>query len=284
MAKRRRETTEKKINQRLKEGRGQGSGVEYQPWLRIQDVPSQGLVHRIKGWKTGRVHHLLSRLELSYFLILDWSLQVMDIREQYPLLPLMETLALAEQCGVRHPTDPRSKAPIVMTTDFLVILQGARWPVEQARTVKPVAALLSQRTQEKLEIERRYWARRQVDWGIVTEREIPQVLANNLELLRSYRDLNHRSDLDETQVQAVETVLAGYMMSGEVPLREAATRCDRCLGLEPGMSLTVAYHLLATRQWQTDLNERLDPARPRAIQTRLQGDHASQKGTTSCCA
>jgi hypothetical protein len=284
MAKRRRETTEKKINQRLKEGRGQGQGSEYQPWLRTQDVPSLGLVHRIKGWKTRRVHHLLSRLELSYFLILDWSLQVVDIREQYPLLPLPETLALAEQCGVRHPTDPVSKAPIVMTTDFLVIQQGARWPVEQARTVKPVAALLSQRTQEKLEIERRYWARRQVDWGIVTEREIPQVLVTNLELLRSYRDLTDRIDLGGTQVQAVEAALAVYIMNGEVPLREAAAHCDHRLGLEPGVSLTVAYHLLATRRWQTDLNRPIDPARPRAIQTRLRGHNVSQKGTFPCCA
>ena len=284
MAKRRRETTEKNIEQRLKEGRGQGAGAAYQPWLRIQDVPSQGLVHRIKGWKTGRVHHLLSKLELAYFLILEWSPQVVDIREQYPLLPLAETVTLAEQCGVRHPTDPRSKAPIVMTTDFLVILSGQRWPVEQARTVKPVTALANQRTREKLEIERRYWARRQVDWGIVTEREIPQVLANNLELLRSYRDLSGRLTLAEAQLKAVEVIVAAYIMNMDVPLREAAARCDQRLDLEAGTSLTVAYHLLATRQWQTDLNRPLDPAQFRPIQTRSTSDQAAQKGTSPCCA
>ncbi|HEX5080458.1 MAG TPA: hypothetical protein VFY40_00325, partial [Blastocatellia bacterium] len=38
-------------------GFGQGEGSAYKPWLRVQDIPSLGRVHRIKGWKHGRVHH-----------------------------------------------------------------------------------------------------------------------------------------------------------------------------------------------------------------------------------
>ena len=54
---------------------------------------------RIKGWKSGRVHHLLSLLELRWFYVLDWNLEVIDVREQYPLLPLEETLAIAADRG-----------------------------------------------------------------------------------------------------------------------------------------------------------------------------------------
>jgi len=82
------------IEKRLKEGRGQGKGGNYNPWLHIQDVASQGLVTRIKGRKTGRVHHLLSKFETEYFYALEWSDVVTDIREQYPLLPLKETLEI----------------------------------------------------------------------------------------------------------------------------------------------------------------------------------------------
>ncbi len=81
MAKRKRITNQTTIEKRINEGRGQGRGGDYQPWLLIQDVPSQGLATRIKGWKTKRVHHLLSNLELSYFYILEWSPVVFDIRE-----------------------------------------------------------------------------------------------------------------------------------------------------------------------------------------------------------
>jgi hypothetical protein len=88
MAKRSRKTDQAVIDRRIKEGRGQGTGAEYTPWLYVQDVPSNGLAHRIKGWKTKREHHFFSTLERDYFYVLEWSPFVIDIREQYPLLPL----------------------------------------------------------------------------------------------------------------------------------------------------------------------------------------------------
>ena len=105
--------------------------------------------------KTRRVHHFLSQLELNYFYLLEWSEKVVDIREQYPLLPIEETVAIAQQCQIRHPVDPKTKNPIVMTTDFL-ISQMIAFTKEQARTVKTAADLQSERTIEKLEIERQY--------------------------------------------------------------------------------------------------------------------------------
>ena len=65
--------SEKLIEQRIKDGRGQGYGEKYQPWLRVQDVPSDGRSHRIFSHKTKRIHHLLSDLELATFLLFDWS-------------------------------------------------------------------------------------------------------------------------------------------------------------------------------------------------------------------
>ena len=65
--------SEKLIEQRIKDGRGQGYGEKYQPWLRVQDVPSDGRSHRIFSHKTKRIHHLLSDLELATFHLFDWS-------------------------------------------------------------------------------------------------------------------------------------------------------------------------------------------------------------------
>jgi hypothetical protein len=127
MAKRRVRWTKESIERRLAEGWGDGTGINYQQWLRVQDVPSKGRIHRIKGCKTGRVHHLLSDLEAKVFYAFDFSLSVIDIREQFPLLPLEDTLAIAEECGVPHPTDPRTKHPVVMTTDLLV----TKWSIHQ---------------------------------------------------------------------------------------------------------------------------------------------------------
>lgn len=119
MAKRKRQTNELSNEKKLKQGRGAGSGESYKPWLHIQDVASRGLSTRIKGMKTNRVHHLLSRLELYCFYNFDWSEQVIDIREQYPL-DQEETLAIAKMLNIKHPRVPRTRDWVVMTTDFLV--------------------------------------------------------------------------------------------------------------------------------------------------------------------
>nr|WP_255193827.1 TnsA endonuclease N-terminal domain-containing protein [Brevibacillus laterosporus] len=42
------------------------------------------------------------------------------MREQFPLLPLEETIVIANELGINHPTDPKTGSPIVMTTDFLL--------------------------------------------------------------------------------------------------------------------------------------------------------------------
>jgi hypothetical protein len=261
MAKRKRSTDLQTVAKRLKEGRGDGRGASYQPWLQIQDVPSQGLASRIKGWKTGREHHLMSNLESSYLFVLDWSPLVLDIREQFPLLPLEETQEIAEQCGFDHPTDPRTQQSVVMTTDFLINLKQGDREIEHARTIKPAADLRSQRTLEKLEIERRYWKCRNVDWGIVTEHEIPKTLVENLKWLRACYWLEDLAPLDQADIARIETVLTPQILQGKSALTKITNACDDQLGLSPGISLSVVRYLIANRRWQVDMNQRIQPSK-----------------------
>ena len=93
---------EAKIARLHKEGRGQGHGAEYRPWLTVQDVPSRGRSQRPLGVVTGRAHHLLSDLERKTFLAIEFRDDVRDIREQFPL-DVEETCAIAEQAGIRRP-------------------------------------------------------------------------------------------------------------------------------------------------------------------------------------
>ncbi|MEA5497541.1 TnsA endonuclease N-terminal domain-containing protein [Limnoraphis robusta Tam1] len=262
MAKRSRSSSSTVIEQRLKEGRGQGKGENYNPWLHTQDVASQGLAIRIKGWKTSRVHHLLSKLEGQYFYVLEWSEIVSDIREQYPLLPLTETLAIAEQLNISHPSDPYSKEPVVMTTDFLITSQrNFINPIDQARTIKYAKDLQSQRTLEKLEIERCYWQKRNIDWGIVTEREIPKTVVENIKWLHTYLDATELLPLTQRELDRIEIVLARLVIEANSSLTNITNLCDDQLGIEPGTSLSVVRHLLANRKWTTNMNKAIIPSK-----------------------
>ncbi len=49
-----------------------------------------------------------------------------------------------------------------------------------ARTVKSSKELEDKRVIEKFEIEREYWKRKNIDWGIVTEKDIPAEMADNI--------------------------------------------------------------------------------------------------------
>lgn len=262
MAKRKRMTNQKSINKRIKEGRGIGRLANYKPWLHIQDVPSKGLSARIKGWKTERVHHFLSLLELLYFYILEWSQDVIDIREQYPLLPVEETLAIARSCGIRHPTDPKTKHPVVMTTDFVNTVRRGATDFDEPRTVKYKADLLKRRTLEKLEIERRYWKTRKITLKIVTEDSIPVVLSKNIEWLHSYRHLRDFTDLDEFAfAQTASAVMDALRRQPSAPLRDIMLRVDNRLGLEAGISMSIVRHLLANRRLRVNMLKPINPSK-----------------------
>jgi len=261
MAKRDRTTYPAKVRSRITAGRGQGHGAEYRPWLTVQDVPSQGLATRILGHKTKRVHHLLSKLETDFFCLLEFSPAVSDIREQFPLLPLEETQAIADACGIRHPRDPKNQEDVVMTTDFVVTCLREGKQEEIARTIKYNQELESERTLEKLEIERRYWQSRQVDWGIVTEREIPPIVVQNCRLLRDYLELSERG-LRPDEIEILSKFLSEKVKQSATALRTIALDCDRQLGFAQGTSLAVAYHLMATRAWPMDWQQGVDPAKP----------------------
>ncbi|NWQ39995.1 TnsA endonuclease N-terminal domain-containing protein [Bacillus sp. EB106-08-02-XG196] len=140
-------TRTSKIDKWIKEGRGSGSGSDYKPWLNIQDVSSLGRSTRLKGIKTGRQHEFLSDLERNYFYLTEYSDFVIDIREQFPLFPLEETIVIADELGIKHPTDPKTNEPIVMTTDFLLTLDKGQGVSEVARTIKMKEELLNERVQ-----------------------------------------------------------------------------------------------------------------------------------------
>jgi len=255
MAKRKRTVTEKKILKWIKEGRGQGRGAQYKPWLLIQDVPSTGLSTRVPGWKTSRIHHLLSNLELFYFYHLEWSDIVTDIREQFPL-PLEETVLIAEQLGIKHPMISNTQDLVVMTTDFIVTVRKGNTEYDIARTCKYAKDLQSENVLKKLEIERIYWKTRNTNWGIVTERDIDMTLANNVGWIYEHKIVK---DLPPDTIKRVQSILTQSITTSSSPLTTLSYQCDDRLGLKPGTSLMIVRHLLASKNWEVDMTQQIQP-------------------------
>jgi len=235
MAKRRRQWNQGVYERYLSEGRGCGEGKEYKPWIRIQDFASQGVVSRIYSRKTGRIHHLLSNNELHYFYLLEWSEKIIDIREQFPLTDVETAMGIAASAGIVYPTDRTSGFPYVMTCDFMLTTEDGL----KARTIKQVSELLNPRVIQKLEVERRYWDKKGIDWKIVTDNDIDVPKARAIEWAR----------------QGSNNICADPMLLAEAAKRFRETNSpvatagsiDREFRLPAGTGLTIFKHLIHAR-------------------------------------
>lgn len=144
---------------KLRQGRGKGTGPDYLPWIFGREFNSRGTATSIPDWKHGRMIQCLSQAERWFYYRLRWNDRVVDIREQFPLLPLSETTEIAAMFGTKGSFNNR----MVMTTDFLITMDDGS---EMALTVKAGKDDVTPRGNELLNIEREYWRRRGVKYFI----------------------------------------------------------------------------------------------------------------------
>ena len=250
MAKRTRRWNEAVYRRYLREGRGQGSGASYNPWITIHDFPSLGMASRVSGQTTGRIYHLMSNLESNLFYILDWADEVTDIREQFPLSDLNRAIEIAEKALIRYPYDAVSGFPYVLTSDFYIEThQGA-----MAIAVKPSSELSKPRVREKLEIERRYWIEREVRWCVMTEREINMVKARNIEWLSQAKDLLQLGLGKELQ-SATEDFFMSHYVSQSHNLKSLFSQVEKRFGLTNGMGLNIYKYLIYHKNIEVDVEQ-----------------------------
>lgn len=252
---------------RRRAGYGEGKGRSYVPWLTVRSFGSKGMSHRVPSVTAGRMHHLLSNGEYGCFLLLDWSPLTVDIREQFPLHPVEETREIAEALGYAHPRRHRKVKGEwiledgVMTSDFRVEFVDGAGVAEVVISVKPLKDLSNERVLEKLELERRYWARRGVPWFLVTEEELPKDLIANLSFLAPFRHIDGYG-VEPGELPEVLSYLYDKLATSPVAPGKVCAMADERLHFKYGVCLALVWHAIATKQWRVDLDAKLDPGAP----------------------
>jgi hypothetical protein len=184
---------------------------------------------------------------------------VTDIREQYPL-DRDETRRIAAGMGVRHPADRQSKTDIVMSTDFLVDLRNASDRTQLvARSVKLASDLDDERTIEKQEIERRYWANRDVDWGVVTEQSLP---VQRVKTLRWLHEMLSLKDMTESYPGYWDNRCASFLaclpQATGMTVKQFVRVLESREGFAVGEALKILRHLAANKRISIDLDVEFD--------------------------
>lgn len=144
-----------------------------------------------------------------------------------------------------------------MSTDFVLKVKRALSFDYFARQVKYESSLSDHRTQEKLELERRYWLKRNIDYGIITECDVHMPLVYNIKWVHSRYTFADLSPLTKEAVREVAYELTNMIKREDAPLRKLTSNCDSSLRLKAGDSMKIVRHLIAIRHWEVDMSRRL---------------------------
>ena len=259
MPKRNRKVTHEKILRRIEEGYGQGSGKAYRPWNTIHNKITGGLSTREMNAVTDRVHHMLMRLEWYFFQYINWNQNVVDIQEHFALLPTSETQKIASDVLMKHPTvsdKQGQRHPEVLTTTFLVTFCTDGGTHKVAYDVYYSETLNHMIHQIRTAIAYIYWKNRHIPYETVTDEQISQSFAMNVDFVQRYTDISSRVSLTVDDIASIAQALTQRALVKEDKLMHIARKCDTQFGLNPGASITVAYHLIANHYWIIDMNVR----------------------------
>ncbi|SDY99772.1 TnsA endonuclease N terminal [Proteiniborus ethanoligenes] len=256
MAKRSNDWDSNKLNRWIKEGRGQGEGKEYKPWLTVQDFPSMGRVTRVFGWTTQRIHHFFSDTQLKYFYLLDWEEKVIDIREHYPLIDLEVVLKDTSDLRLGKFIDRKTKEPYILTTTFLITLLNSDGKKSfTARSIKYASELSKKSTIEKLEIERRYWKAQGIDWGIVTNKDINDVRAKNIEWVHSVMNSDDCNGLSKAEFDDLFDGILYRFIDNKQSIKNIIAGFEKDYSLDVGMGLLLFKRLVAEKRIVLDMDK-----------------------------
>lgn len=261
MPKRKLDWTLEKYNRFIKEGRGKGEGSEYKPWLTIQDMPSRGRVTRI--YEAGRIYHFFTDNELRYFYLLIWEDSVIDVREHYPLLDLNEVLNLDEDQLYEKYKNDGDNAPYILTTTFLITVKNTDGEiVYYARSVKSSLELDRKDIINRYEIERKYWESKGIDWGIVTQKDIPVTRAKNISWVYSSLEINNDERFNTSERNYLSALLTQRLNESSNVIREVTAEFDIEMNLDSGTGLLFFKYLIATKQLIINMDEEIDINQP----------------------
>lgn len=245
---------------KIAEGRCQGEGADYKPYINNQDIASQGRTTRHKGIKAGRQVITLSDYETKCRRIFEFSQSIIQIKEQYAL-DINETRVIADTLGIKHPTDPQTKELVPVDFDFFLEVKGSdgktKWV---ARTFKEKDKLCDRRVIEKFEIAREWCRQNNISWGIITEEELDKTVCKNIEKVNAYYDISSvgLKKMRANERRKLIEYFIGKVLECSEPIRDLCVQIEDEFELDYGVGLSLFKYLIAHHIIEIDLTKELD--------------------------
>src|SRR5690606_32512875 len=126
-----------------------------------------------------------------------------------------------------------------------------------ARVVKPSSELEKMSTIQRLEILRRYFFVRGIEFGIVTEKDINMQFARNIAWTLSAYELDDYPEL-HANYDFIRGDMLNYLSDSNQSFQSVFSIVERSYGLKEGLALVLFKHLVATKQIKMDLNNKIE--------------------------
>ncbi|THD04627.1 hypothetical protein B1810_04210 [Panacagrimonas perspica] len=176
----------------------------------------------------------------------EYSTLIVDIREQFPLLPYGSTEVIAADMGVRHPIYPESVTPVVMSHDFVLTMSDKatdQTPLAISAKYQWNEAAKNKRMLEKLEIERRFATKvGRTNWKLVTDANFDPMVVSNLDWL--HYGMRHDLPKEYRQIAPCLLPLLRGLDYQERRLSAVLTDLEKIPDLR-GLSPTIAFKVAA---------------------------------------
>jgi hypothetical protein len=195
------------LRSKILKGRGIGEGMQYQPWLKVRDVPSKGTSGIIAGVIVDRPHHVLSELEATYLYLLERLPSIRDIREQWPIFDIDETLTLCRKYSIKHPY--RGRYPEPFTIDFMITEEIEGELIYKAVSIKTPKDAADIKVRRRLNIEHKWTSSKGISWQLADCTSFTKITLSNLRFMRTWFSERVLPDAEEV-VAFVEVFYSIY--------------------------------------------------------------------------
>lgn len=278
----------KKLERRILDGRGQGHGDRYLPWLWIRRKNTSAKGNQVAGAMPGyrRSAHFLARVEW-YFGLLCLYLGARDVREQFPLWPMAHVhpldelfrltgkvmplttglLEIARQAGIEHGSEVGFPGvPYVASIDLAVTLAVGRnvrlvgvslKPLAEVREAEPTDRML-----ERLELERRYFNASGDRYVIADQTMLGRYTGANLEAFSAASQLPSELSCPRLISDYSERLAEVAMQS---TISEGISQVGAAMHLTPFNSNLLWRNAVWTRRIPIDLTLPIELGRPLAM-------------------
>lgn len=221
--------------------------------VKVTTFSSKGRATRIHSIKTNKIHHLHSDNQLRAFLLFEWSDKVTNIQESYALTDLFEVIDNKEDLRLDKFMDTDSNKIYTLHTNFFLTINENGKEIYVAVVVKNTSELKRRVVIEKLEIERRYYEAKNIDFKIITEKELNRVFCKNIEWVR---ETLHHDGIDKKEVMSEELYWI-LKASGNINVDQALRLFESDNDMEQGAGLYLFRFLIANKRIKVNMKEKI---------------------------